>query len=467
MIMTPQGEAGFGLYGNASLRQRTDMTSRTLSQNAVTTVLLGVFGLIMAATTYAFSVDKHFSADGIAYFFLILRSQDFTYIDWARQYANDLSQLLVVPAVKAGVRDVGLLSWLYGASIILPWAASFGISLFVMRHEDRTVIFFMLISMIGINLTTDYILVGEHQVLAVLAWPILFLMIRRSPLSVPEALLLFVLTILFSRLYQTAVAAGSLFFIIALVRTRFAFERRQKVIYMIAGLLHLTVVSIAVYFILHPRSEGNKASFVQHIIASLLTPEAVATLLFALFLSAGWYFRSRALTAMAASIALLYGIYLLWTGYAITSGSSFGCRTLTATLLPLLLLLATVVYLRGIKADRTIIAAFLLYAVVMVGGNVHSTATWAAFKAEMQSVLAREDGYVAFETTPMNHSGRQWGWNNKLLSIAWSKGCVHTIVNNPANYTGWTPPAPPKKCLLKKYYCYALAPCGASKMGME
>ena len=106
-------------------------------------VLIFGFGLILLALLIAVVSDKHLSSDGANYFVLILETHTFFYSDWSRQFAANLSQLPLVLSVNAGLKDIPTLRIVFGVSILVPWLLAIGLSLFALRHEDKSIMLFI------------------------------------------------------------------------------------------------------------------------------------------------------------------------------------------------------------------------------------------------------------------------------------------------------------------------------------
>ena len=79
--------------------------------------------MVTIITTLAISIifDKHLSADGSHYFVNILETYNFTYIDWSRQFANYISQALLVLGVNLGIKNIDFLKVIFGISLIIPY----------------------------------------------------------------------------------------------------------------------------------------------------------------------------------------------------------------------------------------------------------------------------------------------------------------------------------------------------------
>jgi hypothetical protein len=398
--------------------------------------------------------EKHLSADGAHYFVKILEESTFTHIDWTRKFANYLSQLLLVIAVNLDIKELNNLNTIFGISILFQYCLVYFISLFALRGEGKSIILFLLASMITINLSSDYILAGEHHSLALLSWPILFFLLRRSPLEYWDMFFLFGLMFLYTRLYSTAAITSLFFIFIVFLRIRGRSSIPQKKYYFVILFLGIVAVSISLYSILYPRDIENRLSFLQVIFQSLIIPEVIASFIFIILFFIGWFFKRRILLLGAMIPIFLFFVFIGYTDYAITSEQSFGNRSLVVTLLPLLLIMASLIHWKQRKANKTIYAVFVSFVLIMLANNILNTMKWDQFRQQMLSVLQERSGLIRMEDTPMNISPYKWSWNNAELSVILSKGCVKTIVLNAENI-GWEPSGPPQSFRLKSYTCYS------------
>lgn len=409
--------------------------------------------LILAALLLSVFSDKHLSADGANYFTIILESHTFTYIDWTRQFANYLSQFPLVFAVNLGVRDIPFLSIISGMSVLFPWVFSIGISFYLLRNEDKSVLLFMIISMVSVNLSSDYILCCEQHASTLLSWPILFGLLKKTELSWLDGVFLLVLTFLYTRLYPTSIIPAILFFCIGIYRAIHLDSLTQRIILFGANFLLSLSIAISTYAILYPRDVGNKARFSSAIIPSLMSPEGIVSVAFLLILIIGWWWNRKTLLRLSLLPVAVFAIYILFREHAIASYLSFSSRTFTLTLLPLLLLAAAGTVRMGYRADSTVTNIIAQFVLMMTISNIQSTLEWRKFKADFLKVLDENTGMVPVEKTLLASSHCRWSWNNKQLSDIWSNGCVQSIVRNDEN-VGWEPDGPPKYFPLKNYTCY-------------
>ena len=107
-------------------------------------------------------------------------------------------------AVRSGITDIPILINWFAFGIYLPYLMLFLICIYALRDENEALLLFFLASIVGINLSFDYHLAGEHHVMVTMAWPILFILLRRNTLTLMDGFLLWLLLIMYSRLYEAA-----------------------------------------------------------------------------------------------------------------------------------------------------------------------------------------------------------------------------------------------------------------------
>ncbi|MDB2640790.1 hypothetical protein N9Y63_08010, partial [Akkermansiaceae bacterium] len=103
---------------------------------------IALFTVISAALWIGFSADTYFASDGPFYFAIILDNATFTHVSPSRAHAEYLTQWPLVLAVRS--------------------------------RERPALIFFFLISMVSLNLSSWCLIYGEHLTLLLLVWPIFY-----------------------------------------------------------------------------------------------------------------------------------------------------------------------------------------------------------------------------------------------------------------------------------------------------
>jgi hypothetical protein len=91
----------------------------------------------------------------------------------------------------------------------------------------------------------------------------------------------------------------------------------------------------------------------------------------------------------------------------------------------------------------------------MVGYNLYDLRYWNEVKNEFVELSRSEQLFIAIEETALADPRlelrhHRWSWNNSLLSLVWSDGCVRAVVLN--SEQGPQGPFDPQKNLVLKQY---------------
>lgn len=435
---------------------RSTRRGKRPSGHRATSPLLFVFlfACLSVALLNSFWIDKHLSADGVHYFRAVLDSGDFLRVDPARWFAETLIQGPLVLAVRAGVTEVPTLSAVFAVGIYLPYALSFALCLFAVRRENASLLALPILSMASANLPADYILAGEHHVMLLLASPILLLVLRRTAPTAWDGFLLLLALLVFTRSYQTAVVPALLFAV--LLAARLASDRRNRSASVVRGLalaLSIATIVVGVPSIANPHDPTNR-DFFRHSLKAIVTfPEALVPAAFSMLYLLGLGSRRRVVLAFPAVALVLYVPFVLGTDHGLSALASFSTRTLSVTLLPVLLLLAVVAHARGPSLGGPAQALLVAMVLAIVSWNIRHSADWSRYRDDMTKVLGNERGFVPLERTDLDHNPCRWGWTSPGLSVVWSWPVVRAIVVNRVNEP-WEPFDPRRTLILKRYVLY-------------
>lgn len=406
-----------------------------------------LFFIVSCSLLWSVFIEKHLSADGVYYFCYILDNRDFTYIDWSRQHANYLIEWLVLLGVKSGIKDVRILSWLFGAGIYLMFLFSFLLCNAVLPKKDKVLLIFPIASMIAFNMSGDYILIGEHHAMELLSWPILFL-VRRDDLGWMKQFLLWALLIVYSCLHQSAVFTGLIFLGFVVLRLIKARDRRLILRNVITGMLCLAVIGIAMYTIIYPRSEANKDSFISAIPIAIFSRDVMIQEVFLLLFAIALFIKNKKFVYISLAPILFYLIMLFYVHQGATAYQSFASRTLSMSVLPVMIIFSLVFTFLKLQITKRAAIVFSIYSVVMVSGNIYYSREWIDFKDKFIQTMESNKGFVPIEKTELSQDKLDWNWNNSLLGIVWSPSCVKSIILNQPDLI-WEPFNPKKKLILK------------------
>lgn len=420
--------------------------------------LLFSLAVIMATLLALILGHKHLAADGAHYLRQVLDNRAIQHIGWSRAYANDITQWPVVLAIHAGVRNISLLSHLYGLSLIYIYPLTFLICAFAVRGERPLLLIFPLLSIAGINLPASAVLFGESQVMPLLAWPILFLAIRRTPLKIVEIALLWSLLLLFTRVYETSLPISLLFSLIFIVRLLRAGKLepadrwRSRITWLIALGLSSMAILIAGYFIIFPRDAANRGAFINSFSGMIANPKGLLLLSVSSFLSLGLLSARRIYGALALVAIGLFCIVWMKGNDHSSLLDSFGARGLTL-MLPLVMFWALLIAWRSPPAKNWVSLILFLYISVASLGEIATLASWQGYLNDFRTVLSRHQGMISFKDSRLEGGYGVWNWTMPTMSLLLQGQCVRTIILNEPSVS-WQPFDPLQELMLKKYVRY-------------
>ena len=420
-------------------------------------IFLGAFSFLVKIV-----VDKHLSLDGVNYFFHVLENTGFANIAWSRRYTEYLTEWPLVLCVWLGMTSIDYLTKIFGAGIFFPYVLSFCLCWWITNEEDRVYLFFPLASFVGFNLLSDYDLIADHHVLALMTWPIMLLLIKNRPLSIREGILLWALIFVYSRMYETAVVNALIMSLVLMVRMVKFRLRLEYVIGAVALILLAVAAYISVIYIVDPRSPTNRGAFLDSILVNQRNWEAIATSGFLSLFFLGWLITDRwlVLKDLVFVIALVpIVVYVLariaHPEYAVTAYLSFSSRTLVGIVIPGLIIGCAVIGFLRATITSTGLVSFAIMFVTMIGFNLYDLRHWNEVRVEFAKLANSTEIFIPIEETALADPQRdlrhhRWSWNNSLLSLVWSDGCVRSVVLNPEK--GPQGPFDPREELVFKRY---------------
>lgn len=417
--------------------------------------VLALIVLAFAATAcYAASIDLGFSADGAYYFARILDDRTFINPTWSRLHAVLVVQWPLVLAVKAGVTSLPVLKALFHLGPYLPFFLSFLICCYASRAlNNNALLLFPLASYLLVSLPAASIFIGESHVLAVIVWPILFLLLQPR-LTFLDSILLVALLLLMSRTYETAIAAASIFLCLLAVRLSVD-SRAARPVLLVATAVTLAALAIALYWSIFPGSAENRTNFIGGLIRPARRHPMLIVSAGSMFLLA-WSLCAPRLRMLAVPAFLLAAASITLPAFGLVASAyvSFNMRQLTLTLLPLLLLGAVWFHLRrpNLSARQWVLAG-IVFSFLSVG-YAASWTEWRDFRRSFMASLEKNVGYVPLELTSIAHHRQRWRWTMPLLSVLWSRDCVRTVILNKPS-SEWEPFDPRKQLPLSAYVSYS------------
>lgn len=440
-----------------------------LSKSFLERDIFYILFIIISLTLFnSFYVDKHLSADGVYYFAWILDNGDFIKFDWSRQFADYLSQWPLVLAVKFGLTNIQILLKFFALGLYFPFLISFLLCVYALRKEEKSLLIFPLLSMAAVCLSSDFILISESLVMANMSWPILLILLRREPLTCLDGIFLWILLLIFCRLYQTSIIPAFIYVFICIGRLLYDKDSRQKLILICAILLCLVVIAVSFYFILYPRDTANAEGFLFGMVASLLMSAAIILLIVKSLGQSRKKFKSvifSILLILAIQIiifvvieqSLKAEILVHSLGDGALACASFINRSLTITLLPALLITAVLVRVCKIQLDRLCVFPLSLFILIMVAESFYTTNEWKVFRDQLTQIVKTGNGYIPIEDTSIKDNPCRWSWNNTELGLVWSAPNIKAILLNESRLNSnnhWQPFDPRETLILKRYLKY-------------
>ena len=459
MITTRQlteAPSGNELVADASARGR---------EKYLKPILFGLFIIWTVDFFIKIALDKHLSLDGVNYFFHILENRGFANIAWSRRYTEYLTEWPLVLSLLGGITDVRILVKIFAFGIYFPYLVSFLLCWYVTDDGNRSLLLFPLGTLIGFNLLSDYDLIADHHVLAVMTWPILLLLVKERPLQWIEGVLLWILLIAYSRMYETAVLTALIMAIFSLSRIYLYRIRREQIISAISIVLLGLVAYISIKYIFDPRSPTNRGAFLDSILVNRRNWEALSTNIFLAIICTGWLISSKQrfiknlVFVSALGAIIVYAVSrIVHPEYEPTAYLSFSSRTLIGIIVPGSMVFCGLIVLGNREVNWVGLGTFALGFLVMIAFNLYDLRHWNNVRDEFASIRNSGEMFVAIEETALGDNQldlrhHRWSWNNPLLSLVWAQGCVRTIMlNEPDGPQG--PFDPQKTLVLKKYLKY-------------
>lgn len=223
------------------------------------------FGIVTVQAVMLIVEQVQLYGDGSAYLYWLLRSRRPLSFAANRRFANLVTEIPVVLALRAGLTDVGVASRLFGAGVYLPLIVSLGLCIWLARERIELVLF-PLLSAVAVTSNTDFLIISESNVLVALFWPLLFLFTLSREWSGRTFVLAFLLAGPTLLCYESMVFIGPILGGLALWRAaemrRAGDWVRARWFLFFAFYFALGIV-IGAWWIMQPRDERNLRLFLQ------------------------------------------------------------------------------------------------------------------------------------------------------------------------------------------------------------
>jgi len=404
-------------------------------------IFLILFGVLVVGFVFKVFYDKHLALDGVHYFRIILEHSDFVDIAWSRRFAEYLTEWPLVLGLHIGVHDLHILKILFGFGLFVPYVVCFLVCFFSISKNESSLLLIPLVGFLAVNLLSDYDLVAEHHTMTLITVPIAVLMAKEGRLETWAKVALIVLLLAYTRMYETAMLGGALFFVIAAYRSVSSLNVREKRYYLFICFLALAVVIIGIYYVWNPRAPTNRSSFLDALMVNKRNYEALSIYAFLFCIFAGlmfgrinhWFEKFWLVSAIMPII--FYGLIRITTDYQTTAYYSFSTRSLTVVTIPCLVL--STVALAKIRpvCNKSILTMFTVGFLFFNMTNLMDLKRWQEVRNGFVSILKSNSGFINIDDTHLRNNHHRWSWNNTLLSIVWSYPCVETIILNSTEHS--------------------------------
>jgi hypothetical protein len=425
----------------------TNTRTGALSRSAVT--LVGLVGLLVALFILT---RRHEFSDGAHYFLRILEGGGFFAFDRQRLFAQYLTQIPVVAAIKLGVTRPAILSALFGAGLYAPYIVSLFLCYRILRDSEPRLMAFPLLAYASASFDSSFTILSEAHVMAAIFWPMFFYIYVRERFSVTDFALLLALCVLSVLTYASTVLLAPLLLVgVARRLPAQIASLRGKLYWGAVALALLAAFAFGLEALILPRDPGNRQGAVaalwylgDHlpVIYSGLTFLAVAAMA---SLPGPARTARRLITAALAATALVFVAAALIHPELIRPEEDFRARVLLV-FVPAGLGALALVYLLGKVALgderwRGIYRVIRVLVVFQLLWQANATYQWYGFVQAFQQEIASHHGLLAFEDSILARErvGLQtlrqmtWGWTNPAMSILVARdGEVSSLLLPPA-----------------------------------
>ena len=428
-------------------------------------IVVGIIGLYLFSIGYAIFTQRIYYADGSHYFLKILEEKSFIYADdFPRHHAHYLTQFLVVILIQIfQVRDVEILSYVFGFGLYLPQLMSLWLCYLITKKKNLYYMLFPVISLFGISMNLSFMSVHESHVLVAVFWPIFFYLVLQDEYKWTEKIILLFLVFIFMRSYESASILGSILIVVVVVRIFRYWGNTSpgtRAVWGITLILLIASVVIAAYSIVFPRCPENKAGFLSSFSAILYHWPAILSFAYISLISLSIFFRKFVHTLI---FKLLLAFLLLFSFFVslspvimpelIRPNLQYPARVFVTYMLPLFSIVVYFVLKALIVVEegtwKKIAAVVALLVVSQTTWQILATAQWDGFRSIFKEELVSRNGVVKFEDTLLKNEKvgiqivRQmtWEWSNPTLSVVWALDQdIKTIIVNPETAAdGWQP----------------------------
>jgi hypothetical protein len=316
---------------------------------------------------------------------------------------------------KLGVRDLGLLSVVYGATLYF-WRF-FSIATCWRFTRDKRLMIFPLMSIVAGSMNVDAYLISESHVLASLFWPLLFFFVPKNSWTCRNAVLLIVLSLPTVLCYESMALFGIILAAAVAVWTpdNLPASRVRIVRFVFSG-WYLLGTLFACLSVLFPRDAANRGGFLLGLRSTLggehlpaVCSLIVLGLVFLILLTSPRLHHLRnAVTGVGCLLAFLPVAYLVAFPTRTNLDIHVQARGLNF-IVPLLVTAAFVLYrsldvLGAASAFGRIVLLTTALGISQASWHLIATDQWSTMLAYLKSDLRAHDGPIPFAESSLSRA---------------------------------------------------------------
>lgn len=424
--------------GLPPLVESTGAYSRLVERSALAIVLLlGVLGVVAARGLYA---------DGSFFFITILKIKGFLSDDAPRAYAQIVTQIPLVAAIKLGVGDLNALIRLHSLGLIMAPIVFWMLALVI--QFDKAYFGALLLAFSVTYLSSGFFAAGEYNVayaMAAFCASLLCSERRDMPSCVALVATAFVLTCS----YEALVFLGPVLAAMALYR--YSAERRAghvaRWFFLVAAVLFVIAACISLRSILFPRSLENSSSAME-ISPQLKKNHSVYMALILIAYVVSSLADKKVVIKAAVGISIVLSlVYLASPSMWLVPGRSYAFRAVSGIYMFVVLAsIAAHFFLARRKARALAISPYssaiaAIFFVTLCVPSYMKTLAYYGWAKRFEAAAIEAQSWVPVDQVFVDRKDRStrdfaWGWTNPYLSIA-LRGNADAGVASASDYSRW------------------------------
>ncbi len=436
-----------------------------------TLLFLGV--LYVLHLVYAITSQRFLFADTAHFLLMLLQSKTFTTFDENRQFAHWISQAPIVALLKLGVKDINILSYVYGITLFTLYpllvfgSAWLALSKTMPTSSIQTndnipltqlVWFFISLSTAIAYFNTEFFIISESHLATALFWALgLLILFRRDRLGLILCSILILPTL---HLYESFLFFGVILGIFATYRAfKWEKQRIQQICWLLVALYLFSSSALALNNILNPRDAQNFQGFASllffvhpfnpwlwhyPVLLSFLALGLLAVTLWIRQALSADFFRKISIFWLIACVAVAF--YPIFAPTWLAPRLHYDARILN-TLIPLMAMLGLVLaYSLNCRLNWQIQqrAWFIVFSLLLTQLTWHFAGTyqWSRYVQAFRQDLQHYCGLTPIRQTAIwqpQYTEMNWSWTTSIMSILLNPQTdIKNLIGVPY-YDSWQP----------------------------